>query len=99
MTVRDGSAEASSCSRSAACWPPVKRADGAGWEPIDPDARYRVVTTDDLAAGDSAYPTFAEASADGRARATAIGGAEALVDYVDHELAGLVSPQIAPSAP
>lgn len=68
-------------------------ADGdGGWLPVEPDDRVRVVTTADLVTEDSPYTVFADASAEGRTRATTIGGAEALVDYVDDELGGLVSP-------
>lgn len=70
----------------------VETVDGAGWEPLDRDARYLVVTTESLVVGDRAYPTLEAAAADGRAASTTVGGAEAILGYVDDELGGIIGP-------
>lgn len=59
--------------------------------PLDPEARYRVVTTDDLVGGPRSYPTLRTAAEEGRSRDTAIGDAEAVLAYIEDVLGGRVS--------
>ncbi|KAA5802163.1 bifunctional metallophosphatase/5'-nucleotidase [Alkalicaulis satelles] len=52
------------------------------WGPIDPEARYRVVTNSFIAGGGDGYQVFARASAEGRVTDTFAEYAQSFVNYV-----------------
>jgi 5'-nucleotidase/UDP-sugar diphosphatase len=65
--------------------------DDGTWVPIDLAATYTVVTNSFLAAGGDGYETFAAAVADGRMTDTLIEYAQAFVDWITENAAGVVS--------
>jgi 5'-nucleotidase len=73
----------------------VKDRDTGVWAPIDPSARYIVVTNSFLAGGGDGYTTFKTARDEGRVTDTFINYAQGFIDYVVEDLAGapLLAPQ------
>ncbi len=80
---------------------PIEVLDGVGgWQPLDPDAVYRVVSTDFLAGGGRGYEAMAAVRADGRAVDTPIEYAQTFVDYVVGRLERIIPPPaIDPTSP
>lgn len=64
------------------------RDDAGGWEPIDLDATYVVVTNSFLATGGDGYVTFAVAAAEGRIVDTGIDYAQGFIDWLIEDVDG-----------
>lgn len=62
------------------------------WEAVDPGELYTVATIGYLADGGDGYTVFAAVSADGRGVRTHLEYTQVLVDYIDDDLGGRISP-------
>lgn len=66
-----------------------KGRDAAAWQPLDPAARYVVVTNDYIAGGKDGYTTFESVGGDDRVD-TFLDYAQSFVDYVEADADGLI---------
>ena len=66
--------------------------DDGTWVPFDNTATYTVATNSFIASGQDGYITFGEVTDDGRSEDTLIDYAQAFIDYIELDVAGVLAP-------